>query len=56
MATLELICDDCGEPLEIVRHSQRGVGVDPCIKCKRDEREKGREEGYNEGLADGSSQ
>ncbi len=55
MATLELVCEDCGQPLEIVRHSKAGVMVDPCQKCKRDEREKGREEGYNEGLAQGSS-
>ena len=55
MAEIELICEVCGQPVDLADHSNRGIEVEPCHNCLRSAREEGREEGYNHGLAEGSS-
>ena len=55
MADLELLCEVCGQPVELGAHSRAGVAVTPCSQCLSKEREQGREEGYNQGLAEGSN-
>jgi len=46
---IELVCEVCGEDLEVEQGSNRIFNVSPCQLCLREAKKEGYEEGYSDG-------
>lgn len=46
---LDVVCQDCGDDLDVVVTFHNTIQVEPCSKCLAE----ARREGYDEGLSDG---